>query len=357
MFTSLSIGFSILRSIITEKTMITEIEQEVQTSQQIDLYLFISMIIISILLIVGRLYYKKNLSLPKGETFGWNFLKKIFFTRRKIKGSSTDELFEKIKAAGYLYDKEQDIFYSDMDPWQKNMGYCSFYDEAAILSGMIIDCEPIKFIYNDKEWLIEFWKGQYGMNTGCEIGVYIREDTNLNISGLYKEAFYKGVKDEDKLQMSFSLKKGDRTLFIRADKHWWLTGFKLGEFSQPSELSMDLSITLKDLIMRDEFIKALENVGYLKDEIFIDKNTVSLIFHNPRTKQPSMRIEELDWITQRKNKMFCDKYQELTNEYHTFPDKMEEIKKKAPELYNKIINIGKSKEIFSQYEKFKDKFK
>ena len=38
--------------------------------------------------------------------------------------------------------------------------------------GMIIDCEPVRFYYGGKKWLIELWKGQYGMTTGCEIGVY-----------------------------------------------------------------------------------------------------------------------------------------------------------------------------------------
>ena len=37
---------------------------------------------------------------------------------------------------------------------------------------MIIDCEPICFMYGGKNWMIELWKGQYGLETGGEIGVY-----------------------------------------------------------------------------------------------------------------------------------------------------------------------------------------
>ena len=357
MFTSLSIGFSILRLIVTGKTMVTEIERGVQASQGINLYLWIPIVIISILAIIGRLYYKKNFSVSKGVPSGDETLKEKFSTSGEVKGTSNDELFKTIEDAGYLYDEQQDIFYSSMDPWQKNMGYCSFYDEAAILSGMIIDCEPIKFIYGGKEWLIEFWKGQYGMSTGCEIGAYIRDDTKINVPGIFKEAFYKAVSNEDRLQMSVSLIKMGETLFTRNDKHWWLTGFKLGEFSETSELIMNLSITLKDLIMRDAFVEALKNVGYLENEIFINGNTVSLKFDEPLTQQPSTRIEKLDSITQRKNKILCDKYQEITKNYDNFPDKINAIKKEAPDMYSKIINIGKSKDVFSQYEKIKNSLK
>ncbi|HEY5523892.1 MAG TPA: DUF4474 domain-containing protein, partial [Clostridium sp.] len=113
-------------------------------------------------------------------------------------------------------------------------------------------------------------------------------------------------------------------------------------------------ITLKDLIMRDAFVEALENVGYLSNEIFINGNTVSLNFDEPRTQQPSTRIEKLDWITQRKNRLLCDKYQEITKSCDNFPDKINAIQNQAPDIYDKIINIGKSKEIFSQYEKIKN---
>ncbi|PRR81058.1 DUF4474 domain-containing protein [Clostridium vincentii] len=348
MFMSLGIGFSMIWSIVTENTMVTEV---VQASQGVILPLWI---LIIILIIMGILYYKKNFSIPKVSSSGAKPLTETLPTNLEVKRTSSDEIYKTIDAAGYSYDSQQDIFYSNMDSWQKNMGYCSFYDEAAILSGMIIDCEPIKFIYEGKQWLIEFWKGQYGMSTGCEIGAYIRQESKINIYGIFKEAFYKGVGDEDKLQMSFSLRMRSEVLFSRSEKHWWLTGFKLGEFSEPSDLIMSLSITLKDLVMRDAFVEALKNVGYLNNEIIINGNTVALIFDEPRTEQPNARIERLDRITQTKNKILCDKYQEITKNYDTFPDKVEAIQNQAPDIYDKIVNIGKSKEVFRHFEKFKN---
>jgi hypothetical protein len=56
-----------------------------------------------------------------------------------------------IGAAGIHFDKDQGIFYSTMDPWQKKFGYCRFYDSAAPLSGMVFDCEPVRFEYEGKD--------------------------------------------------------------------------------------------------------------------------------------------------------------------------------------------------------------
>ena len=48
------------------------------------------------------------------------------------------------------YDPHQDVFYTIIDPWQRKMGYTRLYDEAAVLSFMVLDSEPIYFEYDNK---------------------------------------------------------------------------------------------------------------------------------------------------------------------------------------------------------------
>lgn len=270
------------------------------------------------------------------------------------KGTGDAALDEAIGAVGYYYDPEQDIFYSTLYPWQRDMGYCRLYDEAAAPLGMIIDCEPIYFEYDDKRWLIEFWKGQYDMTTGCEIGVYATDGPDLDIAGIFKGRFYKSVSDEDLLQMFLSLEKNGETLFRREEKHWWLTGFKLGEFSDPSELTMYLSITLKDETMRNAFLEGLMKAGYSENEIYTDGNSVGLKFDKTHTPQPVTRTAETDWIIQRKNELLCNTYNDITGPYDNFPDKINAIKQQAPEIYDAIFNIGKTEKLFAVYEKIRD---
>lgn len=310
-----------------------------QFLEGINLYLWIPIILVSILAIAAVSYLLISLYAAVGKR-----------TRAR---EDDDALNEAIENAGYSYDPDQEIFYSNMDPWQRKMGYCRLYDEASAPLNMIIDCEPIYFEYGGKRWLIEFWKGQYGMTSGGEIGVYTTEESDLDIPGFFNGTFYNCASNSDRLYMSYSLVKNDELLFARNDKHWWLTGFKLGEFSEPSELTMYLTIALKDTVMRKAFVNGLKKAGYSDNEIFIDRNIVGLVFDKTHTPQPITRAPESDWLIQRKNELLCNKYQEITGPYDNFPNKMSAIREKAPEIYDAILDIGKSKALFEMYEKIK----
>lgn len=274
------------------------------------------------------------------------------FNKNMLEKAEEDDSIEKgIALAGYAYDAEQDIFYCNMNPWQRNMGYNRLYDESMSLLGMIVDCEPIYFEYNNKIWLIEFWKGQYDLNTGCEVGIYTVDKPLINIPKMYKYMLYKCASDEERLTMSFTLKKNGRILFSRDEKHWWLAGFKLGEYSEPSDLIMNLNITLKDDIMCNAFIQGLMEAGYSRDEISVNGNTVGLTFDKPHTPQPVTRTDKSDEIIQKKNKLLCDSYNDITKVYDKIADKMAIIKNKSPEIYEEIV--GKAA-IIRQLRNMKD---
>jgi len=265
-----------------------------------------------------------------------------------LQGTGNEDLDKAIDVAGYNYDSTQDIFWSNLDSWQRKVGYCRLYDEAAAPLGMIMDCEEIYFQYLGQKWMIGLWKGQYDMVTGGEIGVY-NEALDLKILGIFKGTFYQCASDAHLLQMSFTLKKNGKPLFTRSGKHWWLTGFKLGEFSQPSELSMDVSITLENAVMRDAFVAGLWNAGYTLDKLSKNGNTVSFKFGTPHTPQPLTRTKPTDRLIQWKNQQLCLKYQKLTEPFVLLPDKVKAIEEKAPKMSLKILKLGKAKPLYERY--------
>ena len=339
------------------------VTRQILAYEQIDRYLWILVILASILIILAIFAPKIYWRIPQWISWGVTTLIAILVGKKKKDNdkpnkddtsNNEDDLYKAIEAAGYSYDPKQDIFYSNMDAWQRNMGYCRLYDEAAAPMGMIIDCEPIYFEYDRKRWLIEFWKGQYDLTTGCEIGIYTTEEPDLNIPGVFKGPFFQCARDEDHLHMDYYVMKNGETLFGREDKHWWLTGFKLGEFSEPSELTMYLTITLKDEDMRDAFVVGLLNAGYLENEVIISENTIGLKFDKTHTQQPITRIEETDRIIQMKNQILCEQYREITGPYDTFPEKMKAIQEQSSELYESVLNIGKTKQLFEIFYKMKD---
>ncbi|AFM39517.1 hypothetical protein Desaci_0450 [Desulfosporosinus acidiphilus SJ4] len=286
------------------------------------------------------------LTISNSGTFPWESYDKLRNLSDETGDKTLDELIE---ISGYSYDPVQDIFYSNMDPWQRKMGYCRLFDEAAAPMGMIVDCEPIFFNYNDKQWMIGFWKGQYDLVSGAEIGVYTRTLNGNPLRNIFG-AYYQSANDDELLQMSFTLKKNGKVFFSRQDKHWWLTGFKLGEFSQPSELSMTIKLTLNNTIMRDAFIDGLKAAGYSDEEFTYFGTTVGFNFDVPHTAQPITRAKTLEWIIQWKNEQLCKEFQEITGSSTTVPEKIKVIEESAPELYKKVLRMGRFKPLYSMYQ-------
>jgi hypothetical protein len=201
-----------------------------------------------------------------------------------------------VELAGFLYDPAQDIIYSRMDALQRPLGYAYAYDASALLMDAVIDCEPIFFTARGKMWMIELWKGQYGLQTGCEIGVYNRPlDPPAYYPVLdaivgrrpYDPAhgfFYQSAASADMLDMSFTLKRDGAPFLTRGrEAHWWLTGFRWGVYSTPEQLVMAVSISLPDPEMHDALVAALHSMGYAVTD---DGVTVGFEFDRPFAPQP-----------------------------------------------------------------------
>lgn len=273
------------------------------------------------------------------------------------KGTNAEKLTalnKDLKPYGFAYDRYEDIFYSLTNCWQRDMGYCRLYDESCASISLIVDCEPIRFEYNGKKWLIEFWKGQYGMTTGGEVGIYYTEGPELNIPGVFNGTFYHSVSDKDRINMAFAFRKNNDLLFTRNGYHWWLTGFKLGEFSQPSELSMDIILELHDTAMCNAFVAALKKAGYTGKEYSVNGRIVNINFNTPHTAQPYTRTAFIEYLMQKSNESFCNTYEKLTEEYTDTLDKLDVIRNKAPKMYRQILSIGKSSQIYDAFHKIKD---
>lgn len=80
-----------------------------------------------------------------------------------------------VKIAGFTYEPQQKIIKSTQYPIQRFFGFSRAIDKAAddILSSAIY-CDPICFYYGGNEYMLELWKGQYGIMSGAEVGLYYR---------------------------------------------------------------------------------------------------------------------------------------------------------------------------------------
>lgn len=240
-----------------------------------------------------------------------------------------------------------------MECWQRDYGYCKLYDDMAPTFNMIIDCEPVTFEYNGKKWLIELWKGQYGMTTGAEIGVYNTTQNSIHVPDFFDGLLYHSVDDSERLYMSYSLRKGNEVLFTRNDLHWWLTGFKLAMFSEPSELTMDVRITFPNRIMCNAFVEALIKIGYAPEDVLIRYHSVFFVYDKPHSPQPETRNNLTEYLVQKSNKLYCDTFEFITRDYDTTLDKLEYLRIYSPKMFATVLRMGSDKELFKHFELLK----
>lgn len=179
--------------------------------------------------------------------------------------------YEKVNLASYRYDGDGNFYYTDdKECWQKNFGFNEVYDKFAPLSVMYYDTVRTTFEYGGKEWMIQMWKGQYGMVfVGGEVGVYTRP---IGSGGTH----YVCADKEDWLNMEMAFMWNEysdgnyRAVFNRDyEKYWWCTGFVVG-FPNGSlrktltEFRLVHHITFKDTEMANAFCEAFEANGFTR---------------------------------------------------------------------------------------------
>ena len=188
---------------------------------------------------------------------------------------------------GYLYDPNEGVFFTADDPWQRNFGFNKLYDLASQFVWIQYDTTRFYFSYQDSDWMIQPWKGQYGaILFGAELGVY-KKYTDRDAE------HYDCAQDDDRLLMSMEL---ERNILDENGKmtdnwqhefnrpygtYWWCTGFKLGylRITKPFEaitanegltnptypdLRANFRVTVKDYEMMYAFTESLEKSGYKK---------------------------------------------------------------------------------------------
>lgn len=178
----------------------------------------------------------------------------------------TDIDFNTASIASYKYDPDGNYYYTnDKDCWQSNFGFNEGYDSMAPVTMMYYDTVRTKFVYDNKEWLIQIWKGQYGYAfVGGEVGVYTRK---VGSSGTH---FSCAAQDDWlKMEMCFMWDENQtgeyKPIFNRDyTEYWWCTGFVVGfdGATNRNQFRLVTHITFKDVEMANAFCEAFEANGF-----------------------------------------------------------------------------------------------
>lgn len=151
----------------------------------------------------------------------------------------------------YKWDPNGEFFYvDDINSWQQQFGFNPLYDFAAGFTVMYYDTVRIYFDYQNRGYLLQLWKGQYGlMFVGCEIGFYEKDDKKPTSTSAALNHYECATDHLLPMEMvCYRMKKGTlNPLFKRKyELHWWSTGFVMGaldDFRDRSEIVMEARVT------------------------------------------------------------------------------------------------------------------
>ncbi len=156
---------------------------------------------------------------------------------------------------------------------QRKFGFNSGYDAFTDVVGFNIDEMCTYFTYEGKDWLIEFWKGEYEFVTlGGEIGIYYHNNKTGKAPSAPKLLHYKSVENIDALNMSMDLwqcdSSGDRHVFTHpVVKGWWIAKFEPGtleKHSRRTDLVLLGSVQFKNAEMLNAFEASFSKKGFKK---------------------------------------------------------------------------------------------
>lgn len=218
------------------------------------------------------------------------------------------DFLEGQQVLSYQYSYIDDYYYTnDKEAWQYNFGFGKIYDFVSPYILLEYDYIRVFFTYEDKDWMLQMWKGQYGLIFyGGEIGIYNRDHVD---DGMSEWTFFNCPAEEDWLDMEMTLwheeLNGEWTReFTREyDKYWWCTGFKNGHLrvEEPAdELRLTGRITLKDEEMTKLVVDGLVECGFDVsetkdgiglDEIYTEGNDVYFCWQNISEAESTMAIK------------------------------------------------------------------
>ena len=161
-----------------------------------------------------------------------------------------------IVGVGFNMNLSEMLVYATINCWMRNFGFCYLYDVLANSMPVFFNyiTRRFKFEYNDLEYMIQIWKGNYTVSNGGEVGVYCRDKAKFG-------SYYDCANDEQMLEMSMQILHGDKVLVNKPlQLHWWVNGFNLGtRMYLPESLTMKFSIVMKDEEMLKAFCEAIDN--------------------------------------------------------------------------------------------------
>lgn len=190
--------------------------------------------------------------------------------------SETGECYSKngkgIVNTGFNYNLKKLMVYAPMYCWMRDFGFTVLYDINCYIFPMWnYVTRRFHFNYDDRQWMIQIWKGNYLITNGGEVGIYNRGKYAIG-------TFYNTVSDEERMVMSLRVSHGDEVFVdIEPTLHWWVNGFQMNNYMyKASSMLLESTIEFPNETMRDAFTAAVDREYHHDVTYTVDGLNVSI---------------------------------------------------------------------------------
>lgn len=267
------------------------------------------------------------------------------FRRRKIirrirdmeKCEKCSLLEELAQPFGYAYHCCCGFFSSTLDAWQKSAGYTWIYDFMAPRFQMVLDSLPVYFNYRGRTWLIEFWKGQYGINAGAEIGIYHAD--RLLSETEYRTAHFQAAGEAEMLNCTMQLSLENGACVKISERHWWLTAFLPGVFARPSSLCLKATVCFGSREMLEAFYRGLCRAGFAAEGITVQNLCLCFTFHRPVQEHYGLLTRLRRRLSQCLNRMNCRLFLWVTRPFTCTEDRILFLYYYIPFCFRRLMRL------------------
>lgn len=146
------------------------------------------------------------------------------------------------------------LVYATMNAWMRDFGFLLFYDiNCYIMPMWNYITRRFHFNYDDRQWMVQIWKGNYLITNGAEVGVYNRSKYAVG-------TFYNCATDEERMMMTLKVTHGDDVLVdLGPTLHWWINGFEMSKtMYAPQSLRLEATLEFPDEEMLNAFTAAVD---------------------------------------------------------------------------------------------------
>ncbi|MDR1464810.1 MAG: DUF4474 domain-containing protein [Oscillospiraceae bacterium] len=191
---------------------------------------------------------------------------------------------EGILHLGFDYNKDSELFYATKNPWMRMMGYSEFYDWlGGALTAFTLDTRRIRFEYNNLDYQVQLWKGQYwfGAVMGSEIGFYTKPKSRL-------AEHYDCYPLDQMMPISMKLYSDQAEYFdLPPEEHWWAVMMRYRQPRvDPDQVTLEGTIDFtRDPGLKDAFFAAIQT-QYPEIEVSLDGNLLWLRWNAERSALP-----------------------------------------------------------------------